>query len=61
MQHERNRQSVTVKKLQILERLKSQRVVFQCGHFYSAFRLYFPCVTLVRVFRCPNMGDAIVK
>ena len=24
--------------------------------FYSAFRLYFPCVTHVRVFRCPNMG-----
>ena len=64
MQHERNRQSVTVNKLQILERLKSQGVDRSVWpFFYSAFRPYFPCVTLgiFRVFRCPDMGGAIVK
>ena len=50
MQHERNRQSVTVNKLQILERLKSQGVVFQCGHCFTPLSVcIFP---VLHLFEC---------
>ena len=64
MQHERNHQSVTVNKLQILKRIKGQGVDRSVWpFFYSAFRPNFPCVTLdiFRLFRCPNTNGAIVK